>query len=119
MEKKVTRLYTGPDGESHFEDTEVTLEDRRGRGQWSSELMKATGIHFGEMNRGYIKDWHNAPRRQFVITLEGMGEIEIGDGTKRRFGPGDILLAEDTTGRGHISRVVSNQPRKVVIVTLD
>ena len=51
--------------------------------------------------------------------IEGEGEIEIGDGTKRRFKAGDILLAEDTTGRGHITRVLNNQPRKVMFVTLD
>ena len=118
MERKVTRIYTGTDGESHFEDIVIPLEDNRGIGRWS-ELIKATGIIFGEMESNYVNEWHNAPRRQFVITLEGEGEIEIGDGTKRRFRSGDILWAEDTTGRGHISRVVSNQPRKIMIITLD
>jgi hypothetical protein len=44
--------------------------------------------------------------------LSGETEIEIGDGTKRRFGPGDILLADDTSGQGHISRDVGAQPRR-------
>lgn len=39
------------------------------------------------------------------------GEIETGDGTKKRFGPGDIMLADDLTGRGHITRAVGNKPR--------
>ena len=118
MGKKVTRLYTGPDGESHFEDMEVPLEDMGERGR-ASEPMKATGIIFRETDGDYNLDWHPAPRRQFVINLKGEGEIEIGDGTKRRFGPGDIMLAEDTTGRGHISRAVNNQPREMIFVTLD
>ncbi len=118
MEKKITRLYSGLDGESHFEDIEVPLEGEECVTRRSSELLKATGICFGERGAGFKTDWHNAPQRQFVITREGMGEIEIGDGTKRRFGPGDILLAEDTTGRGHISRVVGKQTRKIIIVTL-
>ncbi len=46
-------------------------------------------------------------------------EIETGDGTKRVLGPGDILLAEDTTGHGHISRAVEGQPRESVFVALD
>lgn len=118
MERKITRIYTGTDGESHFEDIIIPIEDKRGIGR-KSELIKATGVIFGEMDKDYKSDWHNAPRRQFVITLEGEGEIEIGDGTKRQFGPGDILLAEDTTGRGHISRGVNYQPRRVVFITLD
>ncbi len=118
MEKKVTRLYTGSDGESHFEDIDVPLENTGGVGR-RSELMKATGIFFRETGGDYNLDWHNAPRRQFVITLEGEVEIVIGDGTKRQFGPGDVFLAEDTTGRGHITRVVNNQPRTLVVATLD
>ena len=115
---KVTRLYTGSDRESHFEDVNILLEDTDGVDR-RSQLMKATGILFRETGGEYSLDWHNAPRRQFIITLEGQVEIVIGDGTKRQLGPGDILLAEDTTGRGHISRAVNNQPRTSIIVTLD
>ena len=115
---KVTRLYTGPDGESHFEDIDIPLKDndmvdRR------SELVEATGFIFRETSGELSLDWHNARRRQFVITLEGQVEVVVGDGTKRQFGPGDIMLAEDTTGRGHISRAVNNQPRISIFVTLD
>jgi len=117
-EKKITRVYSGPDGESHFEDMVISLEDRGHLGR-RSEPLKVTGIIFGEWDAGYSIDWHTASHRQFVITLEGEGEVEVGDGTKRRFGPGDILLAEDTTGRGHLSRCVNNQRRKVIFVTLD
>ena len=63
------------------------------------------------MEPGYFKDWHNAPRRQYVITLSGQVEFTIGDGTVKRLGPGDVLLAEDLTGRGHITRVVGSEPR--------
>jgi hypothetical protein len=43
--------------------------------------------------------------------LQGQAEIELGDGTKRRFGQGDVLLSEDLTGEGHITRVVGDVPR--------
>jgi hypothetical protein len=115
---KVTRLYTGTDGESHFEDIDIPLSDtditdRR------SETIKATGITFRETSGEYDVDWHTAANRQFMINLDGQVEIIIGDGTKRRIGPGEILLAEDTTGRGHISRAIENQPRKSIFVILD
>lgn len=115
---KVTRLYTGPDGESHFEDIDIPLRDMGGVDR-RSELMAATGILFRETGAGYNLDYHRAPRRQFIIMLEGKVEIVVGDGTERQFGPGEILLAEDTTGRGHISRAVDNQPRTSIWVTLD
>ena len=115
---KYTRLYTGADGESHFEDVEIPLEERVGFSLLSSS-EKTTGIIFRETGGDYYIDWHNAPRWQYIITLEGEVEIEAGDGTVRRFGPGDIMLAGDTTGRGHISRTVNNQPRKSIFVTLE
>ena len=115
---KITRVYTGDDGESHFEDVEVPLKDLGGIGRLS-ERVGATGIVFRETEGEYHLDFHNAPRRQYVINLEGSVELEVGDGTKRLLGSGDILLAEDTTGRGHISRAVDGQRRRSIFVTLD
>lgn len=115
---KITRLYTGSDGESHFEDVDISLDNVVGS-QRMSKLKDATGIIFRETSGEYNLNFHNAPRRQFIITLEGQVELVVGDGTSRILGPGDILLAEDTTGRGHISRAVNNQPRKSIFVTLD
>ncbi len=115
---KYTRLYAGADGESHFEDAEILLKERGGFSRFSI-LEKTTGIIFRETGGDYYIDWHNAPRRQYIITLEGEVEIEASDGVIRRSGPGDIMLVEDTTGRGHISRTVNNQPRKSIFVTLE
>ena len=66
------------------------------------------------MNQGPARsatDFHNAPRRQYVVMMSGQLEIEIGDGTKRVLDPGDVLVAEDLTGKGHITRGVGEQPR--------
>ena len=115
---KYTRLYTGPDGLSHFQDVEVPLTSA-GNGQYLSELMKATGVIFRVTGADYDYDYHNAPRQQFVVNLEGAVDIIASDGTTRRFGPGEIFLAEDTTGKGHISRAVNNQPRKSLFIALD
>jgi hypothetical protein len=115
---RITRLFTGQDGESHFEDMDIPFKDIGGN-ELRSDLINATGIIFRETGGDFDYQWHNAPRRQFVITLQGGAEITIGDGTKRRFGPGAIMLAEDTTGRGHITRAIDNKPRISIFVTLD
>lgn len=114
----VVRVYAGTDGRSHFEDLRVPLEDQ-GKIGFLSKTLKATGIVFRETGGDYNYDFHTAPRRQYVVNLEGEVEIEIGDGTKRVLRSGDILLAEDTTGQGHISRSVGGKPRKSLFVTLD
>lgn len=115
---QITRLYSGPDGESHFEEIEIPLSDGGEIGQLS-ELFPATGIIFRTTSPEYHYTWHTAPRRQYIIMLDGAVEVEASDGTVRRFGPGSILLVEDTTGRGHISRAVDQQPRTSIFVTLD
>lgn len=115
---KITRLYTGPDNQSHFEDINIPLEDGGDIGRLS-ETIPATGIIFRTTSGDYDYDWHNAPRRQYIFMLSGGVEIEVGDGTIRRFGTGDILLVEDTTGQGHISRAIDGQPRRSVFVALD
>ncbi len=115
---QVTRLYTGSDGESHFEDLEIPLSDQGSIGRLSA-CIPATGLILRETGPEYNYDWHPAPRRQAILLLAGAVDIEIGDGSIRRFGPGTILFAEDTTGRGHRSRAVDGQARTSVFVTLD
>jgi len=114
----VVRIYTGTDNRSHFEDIKIPLKST-GKIGFISDLMKATGVVFRETGGDYNYDFHTAPRRQYVVNLEGEVEIEVGDGTKRILRSGDVLLAEDTTGQGHISRAVAGKPRKSLFITLD
>jgi hypothetical protein len=98
------RLYTGSDGESRIESIDLTRTPA-----WTKGLG-TTQISFREDPVGRFLDWHPAPRRQFVIILSGQLEIGVGDGSKHVFGPGDARLVEDTTGRGHTTRVHGHQP---------
>jgi hypothetical protein len=113
---KVVRLYTGADNESHFEDIEVEL-NLRGHME-VSELQPVNGIIFRRVPPTHRSHYHPAPRRQYVVTLAGQVEIETGDGTVRRFGPGDVMLADDLTGHGHITRVIGGQPRDCIMIPL-
>jgi quercetin dioxygenase-like cupin family protein len=113
---QVVRIYTGNDGESHFEELdlpfEVVANAERTAGQ------NAGSVSFSRTQPGNFSDWHTAPRRQYVITLEGQTEIGLGDGTKRIFNPGDVLLADDLTGHGHTTAVYGNNPRVSVAIPI-
>ena len=113
----ITRVYTGSDGKSHFEDVEIELLDKGPMGS-ISYLWSAKGVLFRKVSGDYDLDFHNAPRRQFVVNLTGSVEIEVGDGTKRQLGAGSILLAEDTEGQGHISRSINGEPRECLFIPL-
>jgi hypothetical protein len=114
---KVTRIYTGPDGKTKVEEYEIPLKGQ-GRGTELSETVTVENLQFRRTNQDYYADWHPAPRRQYVVTLSGESEIELEGGRKIRLGPGHILLAEDTTGQGHISRAVGSKDRISLFITL-
>jgi hypothetical protein len=110
------RIYTGPDNISHFEDVEFDFTPGPTSAQASP--MAAKTIMFGHQPSGLELDWHPAPRRQFVVVLEGEVEIEASDGEVRRFGPGMVFLADDTTGKGHILRGAGSGERNIALVPL-
>ncbi len=92
--------------------------DSEGAHGEATPMQSVAGIAFRVSPAGYVLGWHCAPRRQYSISLSGTAEIEVGDGTVARVGPGDVVLAEDLTGQGHITRVVGNEPRFYAIVPL-
>ena len=106
----VTRIYTGDDGKTHAEEYDLSLNQPRGATEMADPIA-VTNVQFRRTSPDYFIDWHTAPRKQFVITLSGESEIEIADGTTIRLHPGHILLAEDVTGQGHISRAVGSEDR--------
>jgi quercetin dioxygenase-like cupin family protein len=114
----LTRLYTGPDGQTHAEEIDVNLMPSGEVGALRSQAINVTGLQFGRNPAHYFHDWHTAPHRQYAITLSGREEIEIAGGKQIEAGPGHILLAEDTTGKGHISRGVGTEDRIVLFITL-
>ena len=107
---RCVRIYSDPDGGSHFSDDEIsfTLVDFAPPAPKISvsNLIGAEGVTVISSPVGWHGDWHPAPRRQFMFCLQGEMEVQVSDGEIRRFGPGAVLLVEDTTGRGHISQVV-------------
>lgn len=114
----ITRLYADRDGESHFGEIEIDLNDSGPIGKLS-EKLPVKSIIFRENDAGYDYDWHNAPERQYIVLLDGEIEIEVSDGEKRLFRGGDVLLVEDVTGKGHRTRATNNKPRRSLFVTLE
>jgi quercetin dioxygenase-like cupin family protein len=114
---RLVRLSTGEDGQSHVSDelVEVAAAGRDAASAW----QRATRVRFEETPAHSQLDWHDAPQRQYVITLSGTLEFTTRDGETFRLGPGDVLLAEDTAGGGHTWRLVDDEPWRRVYVTLE
>lgn len=120
---KYTRVYADEEGESHFEDVEVGMSEvvfaPPAPPLRLSEFMESSRFSFLSAQPGWFGDWHPAPSRQFMLHLQGEVEAEVSDGEIRRFGPGSATLVEDTSGKGHRSRVVGEQEVLLAVVQLD
>jgi hypothetical protein len=109
---RIVRVYSGSDGESHFED--LTPDQL-------AQIVNNVGSGDITVNRRPSpseSDYHNAPRRQYVVNLAGTAEFEVADGTKARLQPGDVLVAEDLTGHGHIARSIGDEFRVSLAIPL-
>ena len=108
----IVRIHAGADGESHFHDLTpaqfAAIANQRGPGD----------ITLGQRPPGWWQDYHTAPRHQYVIFLSGGAEIEVASGAKRQFVPGDVLVAEDLTGHGHIIRNTGEETRISLAIPL-
>ena len=123
MNVTYARIYADKEGESHIEDLEVAFVPTDFAPPAPplnlSPFWPAARLGFLNAPAGWCGDWHPTPCRQYVIYLAGVIEGEVSDGTVRRFGPGSVTLLEDTTGKGHRSRVIGDEDAVTVIVQLD
>jgi len=98
-------LYTGPDGLAYVKDIEVAAGPHG-----VADLFPVAGEEVHRTPAGFSIGWHVEKRRQYLITLSGRGEIDIAGGKKIILTPGSILLVENTTGKGHMTRTLGNMP---------
>lgn len=115
---RIHNLYVDAVGESHFRDIEIEWVETTRAGRLSKRLP-ASGIIFREVPPSYDLDWHPAPRRQYIINLDAGVQITASDGESRVIGAGEVLLVEDTTGKGHLSKAVGGKVRHCVFVPID
>jgi len=117
-----TRVYTDAKGESHFEDVKIPF--KLADFAPPAPPISVTGAINTEAfvlissPSGWFGNWHPSPARQYIIMISGELKVEVSDGEIRRFEQGDIVLVEDTTGKGHISRVVSEKRAFCLVLTL-
>ena len=113
----IVRVFSDARGESHFEDVSVTLKNQGSVG-WLSDPVNARHVIFREVEPAYDWDFHCAPEKQYIVLLDGEIEIETSLGEKRTFKPGQVLLMEDVSGKGHKTRNIYPLRRKSLFITL-
>lgn len=130
---RYVRIFSDAAGASHFQDVEVPVAAPAGSaradaragtegggdvGTLLSDPLPVSGLIFRQVRSSAASAWHVAPRRQFVVHVEGEVEVEVSDGEVRRFGPGSVVLVEDTHGAGHITRPLGGRTRTTLFIAL-
>lgn len=118
---KVTRFHATPDGGSRFQELEIPInqprQDNFGFTLHQSNAWPSPGIRFVELPENLDQGWHHAPASQIVVVLAGEMEVGTSDGEKRRCAAGQAFIADDLTGKGHVTKVISG-PAHVMFVEL-
>jgi hypothetical protein len=118
-----TRLYAGPDGVSHFAAAQLVLASVPGAPGLAGALPvnilgDVKGVAFARLAAGATEDWHVSPQRLLMVCVQGTVEITAADGQKRLLAPGQFMLIEDATGKGHITRVVGATDHVALAMTV-
>lgn len=115
---RIHNLYVDAAGETHFRDIEIEWVETRHFSKLSKRL-KATGVIFRQTSGDYDLDWHPAPQRQYIVNLDAAVQITASDGEARVIEAGEVILVEDTTGKGHLSKSVGNKMRHSIFIPID
>ena len=114
---KVTRVYSDKNGDSQFEDVDIELFDNGEIGRLSKNI-DVKSMQFRKVSPDYDYDFHHAPQKQYIVLLDGGVEITTSLGETRQFQTGEILLMEDTTGKGHKTRNLERRERTSIFIHL-
>jgi len=115
---RIHNLYADEKGESHWRDIEVEWVETRNFSKLSARLP-ATGVIFRETAGDYDLSWHPAPRRQYIVNLDGGVKITASDGEAREIGAGEVILVEDTHGKGHLSQSIGGKIRHSIFIPIE
>jgi mannose-6-phosphate isomerase-like protein (cupin superfamily) len=119
---RILNIYADAEGETHFRQKDIECADEKPWGNVSQRLP-ATSVSFVEATGTRVAQSlaqpHPAPCRQDVIVLEGEVEVTNSDGESRVIGPGEVVLVEDTAGKGRVTKILGQKLHRGIFVPLD
>jgi hypothetical protein len=116
---KIIRICASEDGGSRLQEVEVPIDqsrpDQGGRPSFMSKAYSSPDVSFIDLPEGIDSSWHHAPARQIVMVLQGVLEVCTSDNQKRQWSAGELLFADDLTGKGHMTRTVGGAARLLIV----
>jgi len=124
-------IWTDADGITHQSRCELTDFHKApiqpaAAPQWiGAEMRHDATVLVTVLPVGWIGDWHENPRPQWIIPLSGRWFVESMDGVRVEMGPGEISFGEDQNTRqvagkrGHLSGTIGPEPAVLMLVQLE
>jgi mannose-6-phosphate isomerase-like protein (cupin superfamily) len=120
---KYLRLYADQHGESHVEEMlaefSMAVYAPPAPAFGVSDPTDAKRFIMVHFPAGWDSEPHPAPRRQLFVVLSGQFQGQASDGTVLDLQPGDVVLMEDTTGKGHSARTIGGSEVHALMVHLE
>ena len=114
------RIFSDSDGCSHFDTSNIELKMNDyappATPLKTSPAESAKAMVFLELPVGWFGDWHPTPVKQWLFLLTGECEFEAGDGERCRRKAGEVVMLDDTTEKGHRTRVIGDSPVRIAAV---
>jgi len=111
-------VYADAAGASHFREEHFDFTPGRDNFASIHVLEAKGGATLLRLKAGAVEDWHHAPQAWFLIVLQGASEVTTSDGQVRHFGPGSMVLLDDTTGKGHQTRAVGKTDHIAAVIPI-
>ena len=123
-------LWTDQNGVSHQAQCALTEFELKGVGGADPQWNNKHGTHPSTVvvtvqPVGWVGDWHQNPKPQWIVSLKGRWWVESMDGHRVEMGPGELSFGEDQAcvagpdGRiGHRSGTVGDEPAHLMMVQL-
>ena len=110
---KFPRIYADEQGETHIGVLDVPEHEAplgpppNPAGQMTETEAVGSFVTFLAPAETEVPS-HNAPQPYICIVLSGEGEVEASDGSTVRLGPGGLIYCDDVSGKGHVTRSITD-----------
>ena len=120
---KMYHAYSASDGRTYIETMNVPAQEKHINGTtgWLYLSVKPAQVNIG-LSTNFLGDWHYAgAMRHIIVPLQDEIAFDVGDGKIFYLKPGEAILAEDWTGKGHRSGcdAVNKQTCVVIDILVD
>jgi hypothetical protein len=113
MKKQFKVVVAGDDGKTRLQEDElelVTVEGVTPGGVFDAVALGASDVAIVHFAAGFEAGFHLTPDPTWMFVMSGRIAIGLSDDVWFELGPGDIVRVTDTSGEGHRSRVLGDDP---------